>query len=289
MESTLFFSNLSIVDGAYINSKGQIIGVSYNPSFKVTGVVDDIERVVIDFSTAKKRLKFHLDKHLFDIHKNGFDHKLHLIENYSDCSFVDDGKAIILYTDACSLTLPSDAVRWIKNPDHLDVTDEFIGNAFAEHLTESLSLEYPGVDIKVECVNSMDEHIIDKEMPISFFRYSHGLKNSTSFGCQNVAHGHLSFIQYEDQDACDFIGSELHNAVFINPENIRYEDDDRITISYTTPERGFFGATYIKALNKIIVLDTETTIEYIAAWVADKYGISKFYLSEGLSKGCYID
>ncbi len=289
MKSTLFLSNLSIVDHAYVNHLGQVIGGSYNPSFLVTGNVSGDEKVVVDFSTIKHELKFHLDKHVFDINANGFDHKLWIIENYSNCSFVDGGRSVLITTPAFSGTVPTDAIRFVKNPDSLPFTDKFIGDAFASHLTECLQPQYPDVDIEVKCINSVDEHIVDRDMPISFFRYSHGLKDSTSYGCNNIFHGHLSFIQYADQDTCDYIASELHNAVFINPENIRYEDDERITISYHTPERGFFVASYIKALNKIIVLNTETTIEYISSHVAKEYSIDKFYISEGLSKGCFVD
>jgi hypothetical protein len=288
MKSTLFLSNLSIVDHAYINHNGQIIGGSYNPSFLVTGKVDDIENVVVDFSTIKKDLKKHIDKHGFDINNNGFDHKLWVIENYSDCSVICEGDRVVITTPAFYGSFPSDAIRYISNPDSLDFTDDFIGDQFAQHLTDCLAPEYPGVEIEVKCINSVDEHIVDKDMPISFFRYSHGLKDSTSYGCQNLGHGHLSFLQVEDQDACEIIASELHDAVFINKTNITYQDDERISISYTS-QRGFFFGTYIKALNKIIILNTETTIEHIAEYVASEYGISDFYISEGLSKGTYVE
>ncbi|MCK9369698.1 hypothetical protein M0R04_07300 [Candidatus Dojkabacteria bacterium] len=289
MKSTLFLSNLSIIDHAYVSDTGQVIGGSYNPNFLVSGEVSSDESVVVDFSTIKHDLKFHIDKHIFDVETNGFDHKLWIIEGYSKCNFTEAESVVTIGTPAFSGTVPADAIRYIKNPKDLKFSDDFIGDAIANHLTECLRPQYPDVNIEVKCINTTDAHVCDPDLPISFFRYSHGLKDSSSYGCNNIFHGHLSFISYEDQDTCDYIASELHNAVFINPENIVYEDDEIITISYTTPKRGFFGATYKKDLNKIIILATETTVEYIANYVNYRFGLfSPFYISEGLSKGVYM-
>jgi hypothetical protein len=291
MKSTLFLSNLSIVDHAYINSKGQIIGGSYNPSFMVSGTVDVVENVVVDFSTIKHDLKKHIDKHIADAMLNGFDHKLWIIEGYSECSVQEQEfeDRTIISSDAFYGQFPTDAVKYITNPSNEEFSDAFIGKRIAAHLTECLAPQYPDVEIVVECINNTDAHLVDDSLPIAFFRYSHGLKDSTSYGCQNPGHGHLSFIQHWHEGACLKIAADLHNAVFINTANIISDTDESLVISYSTPQRGLSWVSYKKAKNKIVVLDTETTIEHIAEFVAAKYDIADFYISEGLSKGVYFE
>ena len=291
MRSSIFLSDLTVVDHAYIDNVGRVIGGSYNPGFVVTGEVSDDESVVVDFSTIKKDLKTHMDKHIFNIDFNGFDHKLWIIEGFSNCKLregtLDDDNRIEVITPAFIGLFPSDAIRYIQNPLEAQLSDAFIGSQFAIHLTDCLTEIYPNINLNVECFNTRNVHVINQEIPLRYFRYSHGLKDSTSYGCQNLGHGHLSFIQHEDTRMCDHISQQLHNAVFINAGNIIQEDDGELTIEYTS-QRGYFRGTYNKLFNKLIVLPTETTIEYIAEYVRDMFNINNFYISEGLSKGTFV-
>lgn len=287
MRSSIFLSDLSVVDHAHIDKHGRIIGGSYNPGFMVSGEVDDTESVVVDFSTIKKDLKFHIDKHIDDIELNGFDHKLWIIDGYSDCEYTQRDGNITITTPAFVGTFPIDAIKLIYKPSDELFTDKFIGDRFAEHLEKCLAPLYPNVNLTVTCNNSTNVHLMDREMPLAIFNYSHGLKDSTSYGCQNLGHGHKSFIQHTDINTAWMVASELNNAVFINKDNIISDDSDIISIEYTTP-RGYFKGAYCKILNHVIVLNTETTIEYIAEYVANRFGVSDFYISEGLSKGTYL-
>lgn len=87
----------------------------------------------------------------------------------------------------------------------------------------------------------------------------------------------------------------MSNSLFINKENIIAETPENLTIEYVTP-RGRFWAEYNKSLTKIEVLETETTIEFIAEWFVNKNrqiledaGVSRVFVSEGLSKGAVVD
>lgn len=296
MKSKLFLSDISVVDHGFINYRGQVIGGSFNPGFVVTGSVDETEKVVVDFSTIKKDLKKLIDRHVDDAYSNGFDHKVWFIEGYSQgtCTLID--RYYHIATDACTLVLPIDAVKIITPIDGLEPTYsiEYIQKAFEQYLTEELIKIYPLVEVEVECFNNIDTHKINKTQIDFMFTYSHGLKDSTSYGCQNIAHGHLSFIQSEKSDVpvehirkMQQVASDLGGAVFINRENIVFQDDSVIQIQYTT-ERGEFFASYKTTENKLIVLDTETTIEYLAEYVKNTYNVTGFYISEGLSKGCVV-
>ena len=296
MKSNIFLSDLTVVDHGYINYKGQVIGGSFNPSFVVTGSVDEKEKVVVDFSTIKKDIKGNIDIHLNNIYNNGFDHKLWFIEGYSEGTYEQiNDDYVVIKTHAVEITLPTDAVKVIKPIEGLtpEYSLEYIGKAFEQYLTDHLSIKYPDIEVQVECFNNIETHRINKNDNFFMFTYSHGLKDSTSYGCQNIAHGHLSFIQpdiFNEESShvntLNDIAIELDGAVFINSENIVYQDESAIKIQYTT-NRGTFSASYSKSANKLIVLDTETTIEYLAEYVKQHWNVGGFYISEGLSKGTY--
>lgn len=287
-QSTMFLENISVVDHAYIDREGKVVGGSKHASFQVTGNIDPVENVVVDFSTIKKDLK-----HWIDDNEEGFDHKLWLIQGFSNYTkeILKDGLVKIV-TPAMEAILPANAVR------------EFSGN-YNQYSLEAafnvyLESKMPGLTIKTE----LTEIVFDRGVS-SKFRYSHGLKNSTSWGCQNPCHGHLSFIQLADSNNnvlrnyelglhldLTEITTDLYNTVFIWDDNIVNETSDSITIKYNTPERGLFVVTYQKAHNKIKVLNTETTVEFLAEYIAstykpvfDKYKVGYVWVSEGLSKG----
>lgn len=291
-KSSIFLSDLSVVDHAYIDDNGKVIGGSFNPGFIVTGSIDSVEQVVIDFSTVKKSLKQLIDQHIWNPETNGFDHKIWWIEGFSKGTIEksDHADRYIITTPALTAEVPTDALKIIKkiegyNPDH---SISYIGLALEQFLTIEMIKLYPNVNVKVECFNNINVHLIASKIPYQYFTYSHGLKDSTSYGCQNLLHGHLSFIQHQDVDIITRIANDLDGAVFVNRSNIIMDTDNELTLTYTTPQRGYFTATYKKDSNKIIILDTETTIEWIAEFVKDTYQITDFYISEGLSKGTYI-
>lgn len=288
MKSNMFLSDLTVVDHAFIDNTGRVLGGSFNPGFLITGEVSADESVVVDFSTIKKDIKYAIDKHVFDVNLNGFDHKLWFIEGFSAGSYEIFDDYVEVDTPALSFKLPIDALRVIKPINGFSTYSiEFIGLAIAQHVYSCLLKTYPDINLGVECLNNINVHTCSY-YDYAYFNYSHGLKNSTSYGCNNIAHGHLSYMQHKDDDVLRLVCEELDNAVFINQENISYEDNEMIGINYDTEERGSFSATYNKEMNKIIILDTETTIEFIAEYVKNKFNISDFYISEGLSKGAYI-
>ena len=295
MRSSIFINNISVVDHGYINYRGQIIGGSFNPSFIVTGSVDKTEKVVVDFSTIKKDIKNLIDIHLNDVYDNGFDHKIWFIEGYSQGTYkvLDNGYCIIS-TDATELSVPVDAVKIIQKVEGYDpeYSIDYIGKSFESYLTKKLELKYPDISVQVDCYNNIETHRINKDDTFFMFTYSHGLKDSTSYGCQNIAHGHLSFLQpgfwfSGDLDKMATIATELDGAVFVNKENIVYGDNDVLDLEYTT-NRGTFKVRYLRSANKLLVLDTETTIEYLAEYIRTRYSIHDFFVSEGLSKGTYL-
>lgn len=292
MRSSIFLNEISVIDHAYINHKGNVIGGSFLCSFIVSGETDETEKVVIDFSTVKKEIKSIIDDHHINNSDNGFDHNLWLLQGYSNYNtYVDPNvfSNINIITPCCSISVPSEYVKIFNSTDYYIPT---IANEISKFVLEKLEKKYPNINLSIKC--DLSERPVlppfsDSDNWLKF-RYVHGLKDSTSFGCRNIAHGHLSYLLSEntDIDTLLIIKHDLDSCIFINKENIVTDNDEFIEISYTIGEN-FFFSKYNKNSNNLVILETETTIEFLAEYVKNKYEIStNFYISEGLNKGAYI-
>jgi hypothetical protein len=124
------------------------------------------------------------------------------------------------------------------------------------------------------------------------FTYFHGLKNSSSWGCNNIAHGHTSFVEVYDDlgnripEVEKLIAYYIDGAMMIFKENLETPNK----ISYES-SRGKFSLTFTDNV-KTIIMDKETTIENIIEHVCaqlkpvlDYYAVSRVFISEGLQKG----
>lgn len=314
--SVMWLSHISCVDHGYIDDEGCVVGGSFHPSFIIGGTPDPIEKVVVDFSTVKKDVKQAIDNHISnDIH-NGFDHKVWIIEGYSNTTsiaYITNDENIVtdveIVTPNLTLKLPIDAVKLIKTLPGMvpDYNVKYIGEAFRVLVYNHLLEKYPTINLTVECTNTIEPHLSTEGFGgFRYFSYVHGLKDSTSYGCQNVAHGHLSFIQFdvgnnliddfENGDNAvevllDEVANDLNDTVFVREENIVESTWDTITLKYSTT-RGEFVMVLNTDAHKIVVLPTETTVEFLSHYVVHKYwkqlnfvGVQKIFVSEGLSKG----
>lgn len=296
MKSSLFLNNVTVVDHAYITPFGNIEGGSVNPSFIISGEVEKHEQVVIDFSKCKKKIKALIDDNLI-----GFDHKLWVTPS-SACTLKDVGNGRTM--------LESEFVKFVMPTERFKVVEssytryEDWPQWFAQFLQTELRKDYPTVT--VECVANLDKSGFTY-FPSQFaeavapFRYSHGLKNSSSWGCRNAGHGHLSYIQAfpstpEVQGLIEKMAKTFNNAVFIFNENIESNDADTLRIKYFDEDWVEYVAEYAKdapeSLQVLYFLDRETTIENILDHIVHKYydelietGCEKLFISEGLWKG----
>lgn len=278
-QASLFFRNVSVVDHGYIDEDGRVIGGSYFPHVTVKGKVTEDENVVIDFSKGKNLIKQAFD----DI----MDHKVWIIEGYSNATVEDDSSIsgnYLITTPVMTSSIPKWRVFQMKKTDTFNLLIQ-------EYLAER------GLDVEVEV--EMSENTFSTQFN-NTFRYSHGLKNSSSQGCKNPNHGHLSFIELEGPDEYkklkvkNKILEELDKVIFIYRDNIIYEDSDIIKIAYIVDKENFKNS-YLKKENKIIISDDETTAENLINLIVNRYhnelkeaGITKLFLSEGLQKGSVV-
>ena len=296
MNSTLFFNNITCIDHAFVDNIGNIVGGSYHPIITVKGKVTEDESVVVDFSSGKKQMKSIIDHDNGEI---GLDHKLWIIPGYSACMTKNysDTHYEIETRNGSRVVLP-------KTDVHI-VSGNFTGSV----------MQTVATDISSILSQQMTEYEFDVELtqiPFSvtqnpmMFRYSHGLKNSTSYGCKNIAHGHLSFFEItkfgndyrEDCDDCktglrliEETLKGINGSMFIMRENIISEDEQWIEFGYETP-RGKMWAKINRNQQANIIVDSETTIEYLAEFIAKRMmnalllaKVKEFRVSEGLQKG----
>ena len=301
MKSTMFLNNTTAIDHAYIDDTGWVVGGSVSPTMFVTGDVDPVEAVVVDFSTVKKEIK-----HIIDAKYSGFDHKLWIIEDYSVCEVFDhkDG-TLTITTPLLNIQAPKDAFKFIKNPffrsGKLESYRTAVTDQLEEEIMAGLEEDHKGANIHVsldlEDVFTGNVRMNTDMVP---FRYVHGLRNSTSWGCQNVAHGHLSYLAaYSDNPleasiVLSRIASDLDKSVFAWEKNVTRADSGMYIIDYETG-RGKFSMQ-LKSSRMLKVLKTETTVENLATFVADIYkdelkkaGVRMLFVSEGLNKGAVAE
>lgn len=277
MQSTIFFRNFTNLDCAYIDDKGMLHGHSILLSCYMKGQPTDSESVVLDFSTGKKQLKA-----IIDDKETGLDHKL-LIFKDSKYEIEYNEDRVHITTPYLELLLPKNAIQLIDNFGA-------ITNLVNEKINQG--------EQKYNCrINGSTKGYTD--LNAKYFRYSHGLKFSSSWGCQNVCHGHFSFvevlvptgnIEVSDNKLADEIAAYLDDAILIYNPNIKSQDNEKITVEYST-ERGLFSATY-KQPHKVIIFKTETTIEFIIEHIKEVfYNRLKgklLRISEGLQKGAEL-
>lgn len=295
MQSTLFLNYITCVDHAYISSEGKVVGGSYHPVFEVSGEVEEQEQVVVDFSKVKKQIK-----EIVDAQEDGFDHKLWVIPGYSKVEYTITGDTINLWNDCLNLTMPLNAVKIFDTGcDHPYEFLETVNKNFSVQIEKKLAAMHEGVNICVKAEMTVDS-FAQTQHPV-MFKYSHGLKNSSSWGCQNQSHGHLSFVEFDffspgsktsaSLGMLKQIVSDIDGSIFIFKDNVVAEDSDSITIEYETC-RGKFTSNYNKHKLRIHVLDTETTVENLVNWFVKRNrfalvscGVTRVYMSEGLAKG----
>lgn len=298
MISTLFISDLTTVDHAVLLPNGGLLGNSFNVSVKVTGKVTVTEKVVEDFGSIKKRIKAFIDDK-----EEGFDHKLWIPIEHDRKLFVPGISMYHRQGEDWGLNVPKNAVKFVP----FDTDPGSFRKNTEISLEHYLAEKMPNLSFKVQTnqITRLPFTTLQSEAP-SMFRYTHGLRDSTSWGCQNIAHGHLSFLHLRsNSDTCGTkakrlqadIAKHLNNAIFIRRENVLDQADSKfINISYYSRDRGLFQYYFKKELNHYLILESETTIEYLAEFVHDFWRkdmvaceVGEVYVSEGLMKGAVVE
>lgn len=290
--STLFLRNITCLDHAVITKDGRIEGGSYHVSVEVTGPVEEGEQVVVDFSRIKGELKKAIDDKEF-----GYDHKLWVMPMSfypnTDMLIGEDptyDNGVWIDTIVFRIRVPNNAVRMI---DDLDVASD-IGR-YLEQVLKGIH----GINLK--CKVDLSLSGFTSKNSAQYFTYWHGLKNSSSWGCKNIGHGHRSFVEVQTTGLPDGgsqltrnIAKWLNGTMFIHKDNLKVISENEWEVAYFT-ERGYFNLSFDPKDVKHIIMDKETTIENIIEYVWSRLEfqrsvvqIDSLFISEGLQKGARI-
>jgi hypothetical protein len=298
---SIFFNKITVVDHSRIDSQGESIGGSYNLNFTASlpsGKMGE-EQVVVDFSSGKKDVKKIIDQHLFlqDQLDNGWDHKTWVPTGnpkilFSIKTFSDKFPLGIVETPFLKMQGALDAFKLIKTP-HLENPNL----EMTEYIQKNLAPGPDGVKYNVLLDEEPYPSVFHEAQYDStrIFRYEHGLRHSTSYGCKNILHGHLSFVRVGHfrnvaNKLAGVIAESLHNA-YVYHKDIKHGD----IFSYST-SRGDFSLEF-KFHKKLIELNVEPTIENIFYYIIEKtkreypdlmQGVEFIEISEGLQKGACV-
>jgi len=285
------------MDHSYVNDAGVFTGMSVNLNGLITGEMDPEEQVVIDFSACKKQIKYLIDD--TDI---GIDHKLVLYNAHSKYVMSDDNTQI---------HTPKGTVNINGNITIIPDEGAHIGESLCKYLDREISkylTEKHGTVITFKSEFDTNFKVPEEVSTWLGFAYTHGLKNSSSYGCQNIAHGHLSYLGFvvdmgellderkkEISDLLQSIADQYDNKVLLCETDMKKSqlsfDSTSYLLQYESMTRGAMEMNIID-LDSVVLFDTDTTVENIVEKIYNDnldafkaLGITKLYVSEGLSKG----
>lgn len=290
--SKLFFAKTSVIDHAIMGPYG-IEGGSYNLNFTAELPKEkfDDEQVVVDFSSGKKEVKELIDRHVKDPYVNGFDHKLWVPTRDTKVTEKHDG--LITVEDEFSIvTGPADMFRFL-DCDHDKIEDQDVIEMFMNDYVN----EYIKTDVIYDVMldeESYPMHPLMTRPKTVYFKYYHGLRNSSSYGCVNITHGHTSFVSvsgdhtYELAETIAF----LLDDKYIYHKEVQKDED---VFEYETSRRGPMKYVMKYRPSGMIELDVEPTIENIVEYVRTHPTFieeakhappgTEIFISEGLQKG----
>ena len=293
MTSAIYYHHITDIDCAYINDQGETVGLSFAPEFIIRGELTEDEQVVADFSSAKKKIKAAIDNPV-----TGIDHKLIIFTNYSKAQLYTSNTEhnIIVETPHVTLDVPLTGIKTVFQSDNETAM------AALKREIETICSRELGLDVTVKDMKlNNDPNRFQDNFVRLHFRYTHGLTNSTSYGCKNIMHGHYSYadvnsyksMPFEVQKRFEAAIKELDGAYIVCSNHVvditNRDDGTYVSISYQN-ERGKWSALLKNP--KLIVLDNEPTIENILEWVSDTHydlftdiGRCTLRISEGLNKG----
>jgi 6-pyruvoyl-tetrahydropterin synthase len=298
---TIYLDNVTVIDCAMLNYSNEVVGRSFAVSVTVSSAdLNGEEQVVADFSSIKAKIKAFTDG------PSGPDHKFIVPNKYVRVSPQTTGVHLAMVDIPNGLTYEG-ALDALYPFDYKDGAGVVL--LLEERLASDLGQLFPEFTFQVFLSESFSRH------NDCVFYYSHGLAKSTSFGCQNIIHGHTSMVALKVQSFEEFQHVVDGSSVGTWTNNRKQIDDAlrkvrsianrayfycaahwnaaESCIEYTSA-RGRFKLTLPKK-QKLVELAAEPTVENMVAWFTEQLRniltaeafsmIQRVYVSEGLWKG----
>ncbi|MFG6667340.1 6-carboxytetrahydropterin synthase [Halomonas sp. HNIBRBA4712] len=248
----LFVKQLSHIDVSLWCPQRGLVGASWQVDACLEGELGE-DGMLFDFGRVKPFIKKSLDA--------GVDHTLLMPTRAVGVSIEECVEGLCIRTTApypIEVRGPARAFTLV-DVEHIEPA------ALAVSLGEELTRTCPE---NVERVSlTLSNEVIDG----AAYGYSHGLKRHDG-NCQRIAHGHrsrLEILQHgERQPALEARWAAwLDNRYLLERADIVYQDEQTLACRYEAGE-GRFALSL--PLERCAVLDTPTTVENIARWLAER-------------------
>ncbi|HAZ87721.1 6-pyruvoyl tetrahydropterin synthase [Marinobacter sp. es.042] len=279
----LFVDNLTVIDFAYLDPTRGLVGESWIADVVLGGELDE-QGMVFDFSNVKRTIKRVIDERV--------DHRLVIPRGYQGLSWSEEQPDTFTWalTDGSQIIhrSPDEAIVWLS-------ADRVVPSAVASLLEQEIKAVLPANVISVE-INLREE-----EIDGAYYHYVHGLKKHLG-NCQRIAHGHRSPIRIDRNGHRDYDlerrWAKLWRDIYVGSEEDvvrRHVGEDGVryvTFEYEA-NQGEFALTLPE--ERVYMLDTDTTVELIAAHMADKLKVEfatdtiRVKAYEGVGKGAIAE
>lgn len=282
----LFVNQLTNVDFSYLDSQRCLVGETWLASASLLGALDH-QGMVCDFGIVKKTLRNWLDDEL--------DHRLlvpALSANLVQWELCTKDQRVELTWQsekgALRLNCPSEAIALVQ-------AESITAESVAQHAIRELKPSFP--------IN-VDQLRLDFEpenIGSPYYHYSHGLKKHQG-NCQRIAHGHRSRIEIWQNGSrsheLERHWAELWADIYIGSHEDLGDQTNldpgisTLTFQYQAPQ-GEFRLSLPK--DQCYLIDSDTTVELIAAHIADKLSAAHPTASfcvrafEGINKGAQVE
>ncbi|MCK0744840.1 6-pyruvoyl trahydropterin synthase family protein [Chromohalobacter nigrandesensis] len=276
---TLFVNHLTHIDASLWSPERGLTGVSWHVDAELTGELGP-DGMLFDFGEVKPWIKSRLDE--------GLDHTLLVPTQAPGIQVFDCAEGLCLRTQfpyPIELRGPRQSFTLLPWP-------EITTQRLATHLSDELSRRPPA---KVETIRL---RLRDEDIESAAYTYSHGLKHHAG-NCQRIAHGHRSRLHIwrngkRDLDLECQWAQALDACYLIHDEDLAPQADeslDTLSVAYRA-DQGHFHLTLPR--ERCHLLSTPTTIEHIAAWLAEKiaqetHSRIRVQAFEGIDKGAIAE
>ncbi|MFL1466248.1 6-carboxytetrahydropterin synthase [Marinobacter sp. HN1S83] len=254
----LFVDNLTVIDFAYLDPNRGLVGESWIADVVLGGELDE-QGMVFDFSNVKRTIKRVIDERV--------DHRLVVPRGYDGLAWTEEEPDTFTWTltDGSRIVhrSPDEAVVWLSS-------ERVLPSAVAALLERELMAVLPGN------VTNVEVHLREDVIEGPYYHYVHGLKKHLG-NCQRIAHGHRSPIRIDRNGHRDYElekrWATLWRDIYVGSEEDvtqRWVAEDGV--AYVTFEyeanQGEFALTLPE--RRVYMLATDTTVELIAAHMADQ-------------------